>query len=37
VGRNVDGATGEIDLDKDGQRMSQPYLRTRFQNGVQPR
>jgi branched-chain amino acid transport system substrate-binding protein len=37
VGRKFDGVTGEVVFDKDRQRAVQPYLRTRYQNGVQPR
>ena len=37
VGQTFDGVTGTIELDKDGQRTAQPYLRTRFQDGVQTR
>ena len=37
VGRKFDGVTGEVVFDKDRQRAVQPYLRTRYQNGVLPR
>ncbi|MET4575457.1 ABC transporter substrate-binding protein [Ottowia thiooxydans] len=37
VGRKFEGVTGEISFDQDRQRSVQPYLRTRYQNGVQPR
>lgn len=37
VGRKFEGVTGEISFDQDRQRAVQPYLRTRYQNGVQPR
>lgn len=37
AGRKFDGVTGEITFDTDRQRAVQPYLRTRYTNGVQPR
>ena len=37
VGRKFEGVTGEITFDPNRQRAFQPYLRTRYQNGVQPR
>lgn len=37
VGRKFDGVTGEIAFDQERQRTVQPYLRTRYQNGVHPR
>lgn len=37
IGRKFDGVTGEISFDQDRQRAVQPYLRTRYQDGVQPR
>lgn len=37
TGQRFEGVTGEVVFDKDRQRAVQPYLRSRFQNGVQPR
>ena len=37
VGKKFDGVTGDIAFDAEGQRSIQPYLRTRYQNGVIPR
>ena len=37
VGKKFEGVTGEIAFDADRQRAVQPYLRTRYDNGVIPR